>query len=525
LGILNIRQTSDPLLVAQMFEKFGEATFPKLIGEFALSMWCANTKTLLFARSIDGARPLYYKLGNEQIIWASSFARLVRCTQAELTVDQEYVNGYLKSLPPTDRTALLDVRPVPPNTLLRFQGGRFRQTTPLWNPDEVKPFSCRTDEEYEESCREHLKDAVRTRLRAKHPVFAELSGGLDSSSLVSLADKIRRSEIPSMPDLYTVSRIYTEAETCDERRFIRAVEDARGRESLYVHEHEERGTLDLDQPEFTGLPSPLHCFPGTYESYAALMKTYRSRILLTGIGGDHLFWSLRDGVPLLAEQLRQGNFREFHRDCQSWCLETNAPYIHLLARSLRMAVQEGTGLHSQIRSRQLRSLFAQISAGYFNEYQQLYITHPYTHRPLIEFCLALPFSQLIRGTIPRSIQRRALRGILPDKIANRKSKASGDETFMRLIRKEWKSIGDVRQWEVCKREIISPEVLSHDLNDMKLGFHQTSPLVIRVISLERWLRSLSRAHTTAAPASHPEKASIYQPDKLVAEMRHHALPN
>jgi asparagine synthase (glutamine-hydrolysing) len=493
---LNLNRNNDipdPMLIAKAYELSGDSLWPTLIGEFALSMWCSRTRTVLLVRSIDGARTLYFKTEKDRILWCSDFAHLVRTTKANLTPDTDYVQGYLTSVPPSNRTALSSICAVPPNTVLRLSDNAYQKAEVLWTADHIKPLHLKSDHECEEACRDQLKAAVRSRLRANAPVFAELSGGLDSSSVVLIADTLRRSE-KSFPDIYTLSRIYKEAETCDERRFIKAVEDSRGAKSFYVTECDEGGTLGFADPPFTGLPSPLQCFPGIYDTYRTLMAQYHSRILVTGIGGDHLFWSVRDGTPLLAEELLSGHFLQMCRDCQIWSLDTGKPFVDLFTQAIKVAVKGGTGPRSETRASQTQALFAQVSAGYFNEYCELYITHPYTYRPLVEFSLSLPFSQFFRDTVTRSIQRRALRGILPPEVANRKSKASADEIFIRLIRSEWNNIGDVRNWQICTRNICGPEQLLRMLHDVRLGFHQTTSVLIRLISLERWLRSLGNAH-------------------------------
>ena len=384
---------------------------------------------------------------------------------------------------------------VPPNHLVHFKNGRLSHTRELWNPTCVPALRYRTDGEYEEHFRQMMEEAVRVRLRAKHPVFAELSGGLDSSTIVLMADRILRSQNRSPDDLQTTSCVYEQSETCDERPFIRAVEEKRGANTLLVHEQDQRITLGLDDPQFTGLPNALHCFPGRYQTVATLMQPYNARVLLTGRGGDHLFWSEADGTPIVADELRKANIFRAHSECRTWSRAANAPYYEMLLNRvlplafeslfpMEIALQTThnsrngciPGAHSNFsrlpRFRGLHELARcskQASAGVFpastcfaisvlgscRNTMSYTLPIPYSHRPLIEFCLATPVSQFLRDGQTRSLMRRALHDLLPGKIAKRASKGLLDEGITRALKREWHSVLGVVYWQVCEREYVT----------------------------------------------------------------------
>src|SRR4029077_11748966 len=125
---------------------------------------------------------------------------------------------------------------VPANSMVCFENGRLKFTRQLWDPTRIETLRYRSDAEYKEHCREKLTEAVRVRLRAKHTVFSELSGGLDSSSLVLIGDRVLAARNKPLGNLRTVSCVYEESESCDERNFIRAVEEKRGIDTLLVRE-------------------------------------------------------------------------------------------------------------------------------------------------------------------------------------------------------------------------------------------------------------------------------------------------
>jgi asparagine synthase (glutamine-hydrolysing) len=525
LGLTHLEQMADPVIVLKCYEAFGQSLFRDIIGEFALTLWCKSTKTLLFARSACGARPLYYTIKKRTLFWSSDFAHLVRMSGVDLEVNESYVLEYLLFQPSTKLSPLSTVESVPANHLVQVENGRVQQVSELWDPTNIGAVNCHTDHEYEERFREKITEAVRVRLRAKHPVFAELSGGLDSSSVVLTADQVLRANNQPLEKLRTLSGVYEESRTSDEESFFRLVEERRGLQTLRVGEKAQRFTLGLHNPEFTGLPNPNHCSPGRYQMFAAIVRESKSRVLLTGLGGDHLFWSAPEGAPLVADELRRGNLLGADRECRLWSRASGIPYVQLLLnkavplaiggsyhlletpnwlspkmrRSVFVHTPDLVG-HQPSHARPSKRaqlvavdlLFRTVGAGYFNEYPDLYVSHPYTHRPLVEFCLATPLSQFLRAGGTRSLMRRALVNVLPTRICRRISKTGADEAYTRALQREWSSNSAVSRWSVCERGFVDPRRLSHSLDGMRLGIQHQCGHLMRLVSMERWLRSLGR---------------------------------
>jgi asparagine synthase (glutamine-hydrolysing) len=527
----------DPVIVAKGYETFGDSILSALIGEFALTIWCERHRSLVFARSVCGARPLYYVLNKDELIWSSDFAHLVRVSGVDLEVNNSYVLEYLVSQPSPEHTPLQRIEVVPPNRILRFDKDRFQPPVALWNPSNIQTLNRLSDTECEELLLERLKEAVQVRMRAKSTIFSELSGGLDSSTLVLIADGLLRVANQSRESLQTLSHIYDESTSCDEQYFISSVEKARGINTHRIREQEQQVTLGLSDIEFSGVPNPLHCLPGRYTAYVKNMREYGARVLFTGSGGDHLFWSSPNAAALIADHLQAGKLKRMHQDCRTWSRVTRTPYASLIRQAFPMAFPalfpetvagvpawlsdtcrqhhrdrvgdsrsftEAKGApSSRVHLLEIESFFAQLSAGYHAEHKDIAFTFPYAHRPLVDFCLAMPTSQFLRDGQTRSIMRRAMSKTLPPMILKRNSKGAIEEVICRAIRKEWDRVGDVRHWELCQRGIANARQLSVDLTHMRLGVPVPYGNFMFAFSLERWLRSLSRQFpsTTRAYAS------------------------
>jgi asparagine synthase (glutamine-hydrolysing) len=530
-GIAHLPRVPDPVIVAHGYERFGEAIFSRLIGEFALVFWCGRNRALRFVRSSCGTRPLFYAFAGKSLLWASDFAHLVRISGAELEINESYIVQHLISQPDSRHSPLASIHVVPPNAILRFEDHCFAPPVQLWDPAAIHPLRYKSDHEYEEHCRETLTEAVRARLRARHTVFSELSGGLDSSSVVVIADHVLAQQNRPAENLQTVSCVFEESESCDEQYFIKAVEERRGIETVRISEKQQRISSGLREINFTGIPNPLHCASGRFQAYTSAMKARGARLLLTGAGGDHLFWSALDAAPLIADHIYQGQLLEMHRSCRAWSRSMGVPYMQLLYRqALPRAVAAARSrvprmeipplpvwlsdrhkaayvdrlVSSETRVaalpsvrtqlRELQSLFNMISTGYTREYRDVYVSHPYLYRPLVEFCLALPPDQLLRNGEGRSLMRRTLSDLLPPRILTRKSKGAINEAFSRALQNDWELVGDLRRWQLCQRGFAEPRILEEHLTQLMLGLNPPGSNVVRILSAERWLRSLECVH-------------------------------
>lgn len=554
-NVYHIEGVSDPEIVLSAYAVHGDSIFDDLIGEFSLVIWHKRYHRLQFARSACGARNLYYVATKDSLIWSSDFAHLVCASGVDLKVNDGYVLDYFVCEPDSKQTPLSAVHAAPPNRVLTFENRGDPRSRELWDPTQIKPLTYRTDDEYEQACREQIKNAVAVRLRSRMPVCAELSGGLDSSTVVLMADQVLSGLNLLNSNLHTVSCVYSESRTCDEQPFISAVSDTRSIETHLISEQEQRITLGLEEnPPFTGLPNPLHCLPGRYDAIAKVMREQNARVLLTGIGGDHMFLSEADGAPLVADEIWRAQFKGAHRECKLWSRATCLPYYRTAQKAVRLFAQNlfpGDALYKEpqipqwlqgARGRRLfpavdfdsyrtwhsspsqrarlflvDRLYRVIGSGFLNELHKLYISHPFSHRPLVEFCLSVPISQFLRNGQTRSLLRRAMQPIFPPKTAKRVSKGLMDETIVRAIRREWQSLGDLRNWEVCQRNYVDSTELEKSLSRVRLGFLDLSGALFRLFSLERWLRSLHRLSDSAHSASRrysslPEFAQQFRSD-------------
>jgi asparagine synthase (glutamine-hydrolysing) len=537
---------TDAALALAAFECWGTQSFELLAGEYALVLWDAFHGALFLVRSRCGTRPLFYIGSASKITWSSEIDDLVVKSNIPPEVNDAYAIGYLYYQPDIDESPFHNVVVVPCGSYVAVTpSGKIRPPVSTWHPENLTPIKLSSDSEYEEAWRQQVESAVASRLRASKSVFCELSGGLDSSTIALLAHRVLANSARDPAMLTTVSCTYEKSTWCDETAFILMVEQSRKRAGVHVTERSQEATLGLEDVKFTGVPNTSHCFPGRYRVTEELMKRTGARILLTGIGGDHIFWSDPTGSPELADLLIRwrllatismarrwsqaaamplwqvliasavgpitvaNRFLRWHPpdvNLRPWITNCARRYVTGTGRSQALRVNTSIGRPSlRVRVQAVRALYALISAGYFQEYYGIYFSHPLAHQQLIDFVLSLPIDQLARPGEDRSLMRRAMRGLLPERVRTRKSKGSIDEMFCRALEREQQSIGPASALEVCRRGYANPEPLAKAIREVALGRLDHSYALVRLFSLERWLRSLgqiaSRRLTLESPGA------------------------
>ena len=525
--------TADPELVLAAYERWGTAFVRELLGDFALALCIAGSRTLLLARDFAGTRPLFYHATAERLVWASDIRILLELPDLPMAIDDEFVAGYLSREAEPWRTPYRDIRAVPAGHRLAAIDGSIKVER-YWTLDPNRDIRYRTDSEYEEQFRDLFRESVRTRLRIRGPVCAELSGGLDSSAIVCMADQlIRAGEVPAS-GISTVSFVYDTSPSSDEREFIDEVDQKLGTRGFRLREEDNRILSRLDFPDAFDMPTGRLVFAGFYEQLSDVMSKVGTRTLLSGTGGDQVMWGEVPCPYDLADFLRQFRLGEFLKNLRAWSIDKQSPMHHLLWRAAivpllprRMRTnskpyeQPPKWLHprfvasTDIKDRMLgpveaeqygfdlpsrREQFATIlelvnglSCWYWGNYpvrQPMEVSYPFLHRPLVEFAMAIPAEQKLRPGEPRSLFRRAMRGVLPEKIRIRKVKQGPDEALYRALAREWPQLEHfLANARICEHGYVDPVLFRKMVDDLRHGCRTTGSGIIRALSLEFWLRS------------------------------------
>src|SRR6266850_49501 len=254
--VLTIGST-DVAIVAAAYERWGTDCFAKLIGDWALSIWDTIKRSLILAKDPVGTRHLYYSIDKGQVTWSTILDPLVLFADCSFALNEEYIAGWFSFFPAAHLTPYVGIHSVPPSSSVLIGAGKHT-VSKYWDFDPCNTIRYRTDGEYEEHFRAVFGEAVRRRLRSDRPILAELSGGMDSSSIVCMADAIIARGVAETPRLDTIS-FYNDSEpNWNERPYFTKVEDKRGRPGCHIDFGSGQSSkFKFDDNLFVAAPSSL----------------------------------------------------------------------------------------------------------------------------------------------------------------------------------------------------------------------------------------------------------------------------
>ena len=530
LDLPRVTTITDVAIVMAAYQKWNKGCFRRLVGDFCLALWDARLRVLYLVRDAVGTRSLYYCIKDTQLIWSTEIAALLGNSW---DIEEEYIAAAMSLGPAPEITPFKNIRAVKPAHVVIVTAHGQLSTERFWKLDPGKEIRYRTDEEYEEHGLSELTEAVRCRLRSDRPVFAELSGGLDSSSIVCLADKIIKEGCAQTSRVETVSHVFDESATSDERKYIHLVEAQREISGHHIKDEEHPLLAALPEDITIVSPNPVVLSFGYHSGVCNAMESVGARVLLSGLGGDQMFGGVYGAYPEVADLLTAVRPIALHKSLRSWSKALKRSYlellwkdaiVRLLPRSLqivtagpparlpswyncefskrirlreRLVAQEAPRCFRKPSARDQASGFfsvvKSISSCWRNEQFGIEVSYPYAHRPLVEFLQAIPLDQLMRPGENRVLMRRMLAGILPDEIARRRTKGNPREAIFRAIARESGRLRSVFQHSrLCARGYIDKEPLLAALDRAKHGYETHSAFLVQTISLEFWLRGLEQ---------------------------------
>ena len=274
---------SDTEVIVHLYEEVGERFSEQLRGMFAIGLWDKKARRLILSRDRVGKKPLYYAVIGDTIYFASELKALLLAPNLNRDIDMAALSDYFSLLyVPAPKSIFKSVRKLNPAHYLVFDK-RGTSERSYWD-------ICfdHTEEKSEKQwCEEFLsayEEAIRLRLRSDVPLGAFLSGGVDSSSVVALMQRING------------NRVTTCSVGFDEKAFDESKEAAEFAAAIGTDHHEETVRADAlavldklvwhyDEPFADSSAVPTY-----YVSQAARRHV---TVALSGDGGDENFAGYR----------------------------------------------------------------------------------------------------------------------------------------------------------------------------------------------------------------------------------------
>jgi asparagine synthase (glutamine-hydrolysing) len=293
---LQFTTSSDTETLILAWRVWGERMVERLRGQFAFAIYDSKQDILFLARDRMGEKPLHYALLNDgTFAFASEIKGLSPIPGLDLRLDLQALEDFFAlGYVPEPKSIYASIRKLPPAHSMTVGRGRHVRLRQYWNVLSDEPHGSEHGEASEAELLSRLERAVRYQLVSDVEVGAFLSGGLDSSSVVSIMTKLSKSP----PRTFTIG---SNAKDYDESSFAKSVADACG-----TRHH-------MRQVDAAMLLEVLPKLPSMYDepfgdisaipTYIVSRESSRSlKVCLTGDGGDETLAGYRRYQFHLAEE-------------------------------------------------------------------------------------------------------------------------------------------------------------------------------------------------------------------------------
>jgi asparagine synthase (glutamine-hydrolysing) len=279
------RSETDSEVVVHGYEEWGPACVERLSGMFAFALHDRSRRRLFLARDRFGVKPLYWLCSDGLFVFGSEVKSLLRHPRVSAAVCHEALDEYFTFQNVfSDRTLFEGVRLLQPGCMLTIEldGTGEPRLDRYWDFDLAPELGG----EAEDEVRERFEAAVTRQLVSDVPVGAYLSGGLDSSSIASVATR-------SLPRLATFTGGFDLSSASglelgfDERREAEALSNELKTEHYEVVLH--AGDMEWVLPELVWHLEDLRVGQSYPNYYVARLAGKFVKVVLSGAGGDELF--------------------------------------------------------------------------------------------------------------------------------------------------------------------------------------------------------------------------------------------
>ncbi|MGQ0764489.1 MAG: asparagine synthase (glutamine-hydrolyzing) [Gemmatimonadota bacterium] len=295
------RSQSDTEVILHLYEELGERCLERLNGMFAFAIWDSRQQRIFAARDRIGIKPFYWTFTDRGLAFASEPKALLAAGIIDAEADSQGLEEYLTfQFCLGDRTLFRGIRRLQPGCYLTWRPGRDASPAEVcyWDFNYDLDFR-HTEEYYREELVSLLQDSIRLQLRSDVPVGAHCSGGIDSSTVVSLAAR----QYPH--SFHTFTGAFREGKAYDESSYARLVSQSVGA----VHHEVWPAAQEFADvmPWLIYMMDEPAAGPGLFPQYC-VSKLARDhvKVVLGGQGGDELFGGYARYLIAYLEQSLKG---------------------------------------------------------------------------------------------------------------------------------------------------------------------------------------------------------------------------
>jgi asparagine synthase (glutamine-hydrolysing) len=501
--------TSDTEVLLRCYQQWDKACLERLNGIFSFVMCDRRARRVMAVRDRLGVKPLFWAATRHSVMVASEI-RALRVAVGRSNLNEGLIYDFLLNgrLDHCDETFFDGIRRVPAGCMLEIEGDTS-SVSPYWN-------LCPNEERYGRSFADNVeefgglfRDAVRLQMRSDVPVACCLSGGLDSTAVVSVASMLT----PTPMSVFTARYRHPQM---DEWRYASALHSERDVKPVSIFAEADEFWADLDdvvmaqEEPFAG--------PGVFAQWRLMreISSHGIKVTLDGQGGDELLCGyakyfyfqladlLRTGHPLRAtgaaisalttggpQLLNLSGARRYLPG--SWWLDRRKVSLlqpGFLARwqDRQVSHPRGTVVDQQVVD--LTRLGLPTLLRYEDRNSMAHGVEsrvPFLDHRLVEFAMSVPVDHKIRGARSKVLLREALKRTLPELVRNRRSKLGFGGSWHLWVED---LAAELEGWLRRPRLAVDRFVNRDSLRDM---LRRRDPSIFHSLVLDRWLDLQERA--------------------------------
>jgi asparagine synthase (glutamine-hydrolysing) len=454
------KTSSDTEVLLRYYLAYGEKCVEHFEGMWAFAIYDSRNKKLFLSRDRFAEKPLYYYEEADGLYFASEIKFLKLLVGTRFNINHRHlfrhlVNGY-QSLYKVNETYFEGIKE------LRYASNiivdsTFRKTEyAYWKP--IVQTKDMTISQAVEGTRYHFLESMKLRLRSDVPLAFCLSGGIDSSALVSVAAKIFKYDVMTFSILDSDER-YNELENIQA-----TLDDIKCRNVFIQLKHEDTLSKLRDLIKYHDAPIPTVTYLiHSYLTHAIAQNGYR--VAFSGTAADELFTGGYNHFNLHFNEVQNNpNYPTYLKDWEKYIkvvlrnplyknprLYVDDPnfrgnyyeqcdeFSTYLKQGFKEEFTEERFTGSLMRNRLLNELFHEsipvvLHAEDLNSmYYSIENRSPYLDTKLFEFAFSIPGEYLVQNGYAKYILREAMKGILNDKVRLDRTKKGFNASLRSII--------------------------------------------------------------------------------------------
>ena len=274
------RTRTDTEVIVHLYEEFGPACVERLRGMFGFAIWDERRRSLMLARDRIGIKPVYYAIGTDSVVFGSEIKAILADPEIAARVRPEVVDRFLTFyFVPGEDTLFENIFKLKPGSYMIVRNGNA-EIHQYWDLA-FAPMQ-RSDVDAEKELLDILDESVRLHMISDVPVGVLLSGGVDSTAILSSASGRTDRTLGS----FTLG--FGSADIPDERPYARIAANR------YGTDHHEM-TMSADDfrdflPHYAWhMEEPVCEAPAIALYYVTKLARDSVKVLISGEGGDEAF--------------------------------------------------------------------------------------------------------------------------------------------------------------------------------------------------------------------------------------------